>query len=91
MLMGGGFQKESRMSQRMPVLALLAVLTGAGVIATIDAPAQTQGMERRDDRRNNRQNSRAVKQACKAGDQKSRPECRQQKRAVKQQGRPINQ
>jgi uncharacterized membrane protein len=75
----------------MPVLALLAFLAGAGVMVTVTTYAQTSGMHRREDRRNNRQTSRAVKQACKASDQKSRPECRQQKRAVKQQGRPINQ
>ena len=79
------------MTQRMPVLTALAFLAGAGVMVTATTYAQTSGGNRRDDRRDNRQGSRAQKQACKAGDEKSRPECRQQKRAVKQQGRPINQ
>ncbi len=51
------------------------------------AQAQTNGMERRDDRRDTRQTSRSVKQACKAGDEKSRAECRHTKRDVKQEGR----
>jgi hypothetical protein len=38
--------------------------------------AQTSGGYRRDDRRDDRLGSRAQKQACKAGDEKSRPECR---------------
>jgi uncharacterized membrane protein len=79
------------MRQRMPVFALLAILAGAGVMVTETTDAQTSGMQRRDDRRSNRQTSRSVKQACKASGQASRPECRQTKRAVKQQGRPINQ
>jgi len=75
----------------MPVFALLAILAGAGVLVTVTTDAQTTGMQRRDDRRNNRQTSRSVKQACNASGQHTRPECRQHKRAVKQQGRPINQ
>jgi hypothetical protein len=78
------------MRQSMPVLTALAFLAGAGVMVTATVYAQTAGMENRDDRRDNRQGSRAVKQACKAGDEKSRPECRQTKRDVKQAGRPVN-
>ena len=63
---------------------LAAVVTLASV-----APvhAQTEGMERRDNRRDNRAAGRAAKQACKAGDEKTRPECRQMKRTTKQHGR----
>lgn len=71
------------MSQRVSVFAALAVLAGAGVMVSASAYAQTSGMERRDDRRDDRQSGRAAKQACKAGDEKSRPECRQMKRATK--------
>ena len=51
------------------------------------AQAQTRGMENRDERRDTRQDSRDVKQACKAGDEKTRSECRQVKHDVKQEGR----
>ena len=62
------------------VAALLVLSVGA-------ASAQTQGMERRDERRDDRAGARATKQACKAGDEKTRAECRQGKRDVKQAGR----
>ena len=62
------------------VAALLVLSVGA-------ASAQTPGMERRDERRDDRAGARATKQACKAGDEKTRAECRQMKRATKQQGR----
>ena len=55
------------------------------LLNAVPVSAQTQGMERRDQRRDVRQGSRATKQACKAGDEKSRPECRQMKRDTKQQ------
>ena len=67
---------------RRAVCVLGAIVTLAGA-----AYAQTQGMNRRDDRRDNRAAGRAAKQACKAGDEKTRAECRQDKRDVKQQGR----
>jgi hypothetical protein len=51
------------------------------------ASAQTQGMERRGERHDDRAGARSAKQACKAGDEKSRAECRQMKREVKQAGR----
>ena len=62
------------------VAALMMLSVGA-------ASAQTQGMERRDERRDGRAGARAEKQACKAGDEKTRAECRQVKRTTKQQGR----
>ena len=64
------------------VCTLITVLALAG-----GAYAQTQGMQRRDDRRDARDTSRAVKNACKAGDDKTRAECRQQKHKVKQTSR----
>jgi uncharacterized membrane protein len=75
----------------MPAFALAAILAGAAVMVTETTDAQTSGMQRRDDRRSNRQTSRSVKHACNASGQSSRSGCRQHKRAVKQQGRPINQ
>ena len=59
---------------------LAAVVALAGVVP---AYAQTPGMERRDDRRDDRAGGRAAKQACKAGDEKTRAECRNLKRDVK--------
>jgi hypothetical protein len=64
------------------VASLAAVVT---LLSAVPMSAQTNGMERRDQRRDVRDASRATKQACKAGDEKSRPECRQQKRATKHQ------
>jgi len=61
--------------------ALVTLASGTPVYA------QTQGMERRDTRRDNRAGGRAAKQACKAGDEKTRAECRQVKRTTKQHGR----
>jgi hypothetical protein len=40
-------------------------------------------MERRDDHRDNRAGARDTKQACKAGDEKTRAESRQEKRTTK--------
>jgi hypothetical protein len=66
---------------------------GVGVLAAIvmlavvaPAYAQTQGMERRGERHDSREGGRAAKQACKAGDEKSRAECRQVKRTTKHHG-----
>ena len=78
--------------QTLKILGALTVLATTGSTFAIGAypqtaHAQTQGTERRDDRRDTRQTSRDVKQACKAGDEKSRAECRQGKREVKQEGR----
>ena len=60
-------------------------LSAAIVMLALVAPAyaQTQGMERRDEHRDNRDQGRAAKQDCKAGDEKSRAECRQEKRTTK--------
>jgi hypothetical protein len=74
------------------ILGAVAALTTVGATLAIDiypqtVRAQTQGVERRGERRDTRQDSRDVKQACKAGDEKSRAECRQTKRDVKQTGR----
>jgi len=68
-------------------VAMAAALMFLSVAPTF---AQTEGMGRRNDRRNARQSGRAAKQACKAGDEKTRVECRQQKRAVKNSARPLN-
>ena len=57
------------------------VLAGAA-----PASAQTNGMGRRDERRDVRGEARAAKQACKEGDEKTRADCRQMKRDVKQAG-----
>ena len=66
------------------VASLAAVMT---LLSAVPISAQTNGMERRDQRRDVRDASRATKQACKAGDEKTRSECRQMKRGVKQAGR----
>ena len=65
---------ERRRGLRRAAYALAAIVTLACVVPTY---AQTQGMERR-------QGARNVKQACKAGDEKTRAECRQGKRDTKQ-------
>jgi hypothetical protein len=56
----------------------------------VPAFAQTNGMDRRDNRGDDRSGSRAAKQACKAGDEKSRADCRQMKREVKRTGLPSD-
>ena len=67
--------------------AAAALAVGVMLLNAVPASAQTQGMERRDERRNVRQGARTAKQACRAGDEKTRPECRQMKRSTKQQAR----
>ena len=57
------------------------------LLNAVPASAQTQGMERRNERRNMRHGARATKQACKAGDEKTRAECRQLKRSYKHHAR----
>ena len=64
--------------------ALAAVVM---LLNAVPASAQTQGMERRNERRNMRHGARATKQACKAGDEKTRAECRQTKRSYKHDAR----
>jgi hypothetical protein len=65
-------------------VGLLAGIVMLAVVAP--AYAQTQGMERRDNRGDSRAGGRAAKQACKAGDEKTRAECRQVKRTTKHHG-----
>ena len=62
-------------------MGVLAAIVMLAVVAP--AYAQTQGMERRDEHRDSRAGGRAAKQACKAGDEKTRAECRQVKRTTK--------
>jgi hypothetical protein len=64
-----------------------AVVAALLMLSVGTASAQTPGMERRDERRDDRAGARATKQACKAGDEKTRAECRHMKRTAKQQGR----
>jgi len=68
---------ERRIGLRRATCALAAVVTVACIAPTY---AQTRGMERRS-------GARDVKQACKAGDEKTRAECRQGKRHTKQAAR----
>ena len=68
---------ERRMALRATACALATGVTLACVVPTY---AQTRGMERRE-------GARDVKQACKAGDEKTRAECRQGKRHTKQAAR----
>jgi hypothetical protein len=76
------------MQRRMSFWRSVGVLAAVVVLAGIaPASAQTQGMERRGERREDKAGARAAKQACKAGDEKSRAECRQVKHEVKQAGR----
>ena len=69
------------------IIATVGVLFTTGVMVPTSAVGQTPGMEHRDDRRDTRQESRSEKAACKAGDEKTRAECRQDKRNTKQAGR----
>ncbi|MGH6909832.1 MAG: hypothetical protein ACREE0_21065 [Phenylobacterium sp.] len=77
------------MEKMVGLLAALATIGAPLALGALpqSAQAQTRGMENRDDRRDTRQDSRSEKQACKAGDEKTRSECRQTKRDVKQDGR----
>ena len=78
---------KPRMGIRRAVFSLVALAALAGAPS---AYAQTQGMERRDERRDDRQGARAVKQDCKAGDEKTRAECRHMKRTTKQHLKATN-
>ena len=76
------------MRRRMTVRRGVGVLAAAMMLAgAASAYAQTDGMDRRDDRRDDRSGARAEKQECKAGDEKTRAECRNVKRDAKQEGR----
>ena len=67
---------------------LAMALTASGIVITPTlAYAQTQSKERRDTRQETRQDARAKKAECKKGDEKSRAECRQEKRGTKQDAR----
>ena len=71
---------------------MISLRRGVGVLAlvtlvgAVPVYAQTGGMERRDDRRDDRGAGRDAKQDCKAGDEKSRAECRDVKRDTKHGG-----
>ena len=78
-------QRMMSLQRGVGVLAALVVLAGA-----VPVYAQTGGMERRDDRRDDRSAGRSAKQACKAGDEKSRAECRHEKRDTKHGGGTAN-
>lgn len=75
----------------MKKILLAVALLGLGIttelVTTTNVYAQTDGMQRRGERRDNRQDARTEKHECKAGEEDSRSECRQQKRDTKQQGR----
>jgi len=68
------------------VVAALVALAGA-----VPVYAQTDGMERRDDRQDDRGAGRDAKQDCKAGDEKTRAECRGEKRDTKHGGGTTNE
>jgi hypothetical protein len=70
-------QRMMSLRRGLGVLAALVALAGA-----VPVYAQTGGMERRDDRGAGRD----AKQDCKAGDEKTRAECRQEKRDTKHGG-----
>jgi hypothetical protein len=75
------------MDRKRAILVALGLLIGGGTLITTTSYAQTSGTERRGERRENRDTGREEKAECKAGDEKSRPECRQDKRDTKQEGR----
>jgi hypothetical protein len=64
-------ERNIRFRRALGVLAAFVALAGA-----VPVYAQTGGMENRDDRRDERAGGRAAKQDCKAGDEKTRAECR---------------
>ena len=74
------------MMEKLRIIGAVAVLATSGFTFVTSTYAQTQGSERRDDRRDTRSEARGAKQECKAGDENSRAECRQEKRDVKQGG-----
>ena len=73
-------------AQKLRILGAVAVLAISSFTFVTSTHAQTQGSERRDDRQGTRSDARDTKQDCKAGDENSRAECRQEKRDVKQNG-----
>ena len=86
------------MVKRLPLrlIALTLALAVGPLTALPSSFAQTQGSERRQDRRDDRQgardtrqtgreNARDAKAKCTAGDEKTRGECRRDKRGAKRQ------
>ena len=75
------------------------VLLGIGLLgAPVPSYSETEGQERREDRRDERQDARDTrqtgredahdaKQECREGDEKTLAQCRQEKRASKQDAR----
>jgi hypothetical protein len=84
-------KRRKTMDRKSLVGKFSLALAAAGVLMMpVPGYPQTQGQERRDDRQDgrdanqqNRQDARAVKADCKAGDEKTRAECRQEKRDAK--------
>jgi hypothetical protein len=60
------------MSMRTSLGKAAVALAAVAMLNAVPASAQTHGMERRNERRNVRQGAHAAKQACKAGDEKTR-------------------
>ena len=79
---------QPMMTLRRSVGILAAVVMLAGVVPVY---GQTNGMERRDDRQDTRGDARDAKQDCKAGDEKTRAECRGEKRDTKHGGGTTNE
>jgi hypothetical protein len=82
-------EREDDMQRGMTMIwsAIGALTLSAALVMPSSSHAQTGGMERRGDRRDDRQGARDEKRECKAGDEKTRPECRQDKREGKQEDR----
>jgi hypothetical protein len=78
---------EQSMKRKATMLGIIGTLATASVLIATTSYSQTSGTERRGERREDRQGGRDEKQACKAGDEKSRPECRQDKRDENQEDR----
>lgn len=81
--------RKAKFVSFLGALAMIATTGGAITICTYPQTvhAQTQGMERRSERRGTRQHAREAKHACNAAEGRSRSECRQGKREIKQEGR----
>ncbi len=75
------------MDRKRALVIAAGLLIGGSTLITTTSYSQTSGTERRGERRDNRDEGREEKAECKAGDEKSRPECRQDKRDTKQEGR----
>ena len=80
-------------SMRIRRVVLILLLAAGSLTAITPAHSQTAGLERRDDRHDardtkqaDRGEAREKKAECNAGDEKTRAECRQEKRDVKRGG-----